>query len=175
MREILIAIGEDPDRDGLLQTPDRVARMYAEMFSGLRGDPREHLRKTFTQKYDEVVLVRDIEFASMCEHHLLPFTGTAHVAYLPAGKIVGLSKLARVVEAYSRRLQIQERLTEQIAEALWVNLNPKGVMVVVQATHSCMALRGVRKPGAVMVTSAIKGATWKPEVRAEAMALMGLT
>lgn len=157
VREILAAVGEDPDREGLLETPGRVARMYAEMFSGLHLEPSEHLQKFFTEKYDEVVLVRDISFCSMCEHHLLPFMGKAHIGYLPNGKVVGLSKLARVVEVVSRRPQVQERMTEQIAELLVSELDAKGVAVVVEATHSCMTIRGVRKPGSVCVTSAMKG------------------
>ena len=157
VREILAAVGEDPDREGLQETPGRVARMYAEMFSGLHTDPREHLQKFFTEKYDEVVLVRDISFCSMCEHHLLPFTGKAHIGYMPDGKVVGLSKLARVVEVVARRPQVQERMTEQIADLLVNELNAKGVAVVVEATHSCMTIRGVRKPGSLCVTSAMKG------------------
>jgi GTP cyclohydrolase I len=157
MREVLAAVGEDPDREGLLETPARVARMYAEMFSGLHADPREHLQKFFTEKYDEVVLVRDISFCSMCEHHLLPFTGKAHIGYMPNGKVVGLSKLARVVEVVARRPQVQERMTETIADLLVSELDAKGVAVVVEATHSCMTIRGVRKPGSLCVTSAMKG------------------
>jgi GTP cyclohydrolase I len=173
VREILAAVGDDPDRDGLLDTPDRVARMYAEMFSGLHSDPREHLRKTFTHKYDEVVLVRDIEFASMCEHHLLPFTGTAHVAYLPAGKVVGLSKLARVVDSLARRPQIQEQMTEQIADLLMEELGAKGVAVILEAEHTCMTIRGVNKPGSVTTTSAMRGAFRdNPSTRSEVMALI---
>jgi GTP cyclohydrolase I len=157
VREILAAVGEDPDREGLLETPARVARMYAEMFQGLRQDPREHLRKCFSEKYDEVVLVRDISFCSMCEHHLLPFTGWAHIGYVPNGKVLGLSKLARVVEAVARRPQVQERMTEQVANLLVDELNAKGVAVIVEASHSCMTIRGVRKPGSMCVTSAMKG------------------
>ncbi len=157
VREILAAVGEDPDREGLLETPSRVARMYAEMFAGLRSDPREHLRKVFTEKYDEVVLVRDISFCSMCEHHLLPFIGKAHIGYMPNGRVVGLSKLARVVEAVARRPQVQERMTETIADMLVSELDAKGVAVVVEASHSCMTIRGVRKPGSMCVTSAMKG------------------
>lgn len=157
VREILAAVGEDPDREGLLETPARVARMYAEMFSGLKTDPREHTRKFFTEQYDEVVLVRDISFCSMCEHHLLPFIGHAHVAYIPNGKVIGLSKIARVVEVISRRPQVQERMTEDIANLLVDELHAKGVAVVVEASHSCMTIRGVRKPGSSMVTSAMKG------------------
>lgn len=157
VREILLAVGEDPDREGLLETPARVGRMYAEMFAGLHQDPGEHLRKKFTQKYDEVVLVRDIEFASFCEHHLLPFTGKAHIAYLPEGSIAGLSKLARVVEVVSRRPQVQERMTVELADLLMKELEPKGVGVIVEATHSCMTIRGVRKPGSLCTTSAMRG------------------
>lgn len=157
VREILIAVGEDPDREGLLETPDRVARMYAELFAGLHQDPRVHLRKLFSEEYDEMVLVRDIDFNSMCEHHLLPFHGQAHIAYIPKGKVLGLSKLARIVEVVSRRPQVQERMTETIANLLVDELSPKGVAVVVEAEHSCMTIRGVRKPGSRCVTSAMKG------------------
>jgi len=157
VREILIAVGEDPDREGLLETPDRVARMYAELFAGLHQDPRIHLRKVFSEPYDEMVLVRDIDFNSMCEHHLLPFHGKAHIAYIPKGKVLGLSKLARIVEVVSRRPQVQERMTETIANLLVEELAPKGVAVVVEAEHSCMTIRGVRKPGSKCVTSAMKG------------------
>lgn len=157
VREILLAVGENPDREGLLETPARVARMYAEMFRGLRQDPREHVRKFFTERYDEVVLVRDISFCSMCEHHLLPFIGVAHVAYIPDGRVVGLSKVARVVEVLSRRPQVQERMTEEIANLLVEELGAKGVAVVIEAAHSCMTIRGIKKPGSSMVTSAMKG------------------
>jgi GTP cyclohydrolase I len=157
VREILSAVGEDPDREGLLETPARVARMYAELFSGLKVDPREHTQKFFTQQYDEVVLVRDISFNSMCEHHLLPFIGHAHVAYIPKGKVIGLSKIARVVEVISKRPQVQERMTEEIANLLVAELDAKGVAVVIEASHSCMTIRGIRKPGSSMVTSAMKG------------------
>jgi len=157
VREILLAVGEDPDRDGLRETPVRVARMYAEMFSGLQQDPRQHTKKFFEEKYDEVVLVRDISFCSMCEHHLLPFMGKAHIGYMPSGRVIGLSKLARVVEVIARRPQVQERLTEEIADLLVAELDARGVAVVIEATHSCMAIRGVRKPGSVCVTSAMKG------------------
>ena len=157
VREILAAVGEDPNREGLRETPARVARMYAELFAGLHDDPRVHLKKFFTEKYDEMVLVRDISFNSMCEHHLLPFTGVAHIGYVPSGKVVGLSKLARVVESVSRRPQVQERMTEEIANLLIDELAVKGVAVVIEATHSCMTIRGVRKPGSVCVTSAMKG------------------
>jgi GTP cyclohydrolase I len=157
VREILAAVGEDPDREGLLETPARVARMYAEMFGGLHLDPREHLQKFFTEEYDEVVLVKDISFCSMCEHHLLPFIGHAHLAYVPNGKVIGLSKLARVVEVVSRRPQVQERMTEEIAGLLVSELGAKGVAVVVEASHSCMTIRGIRKPGSMCVTSSMKG------------------
>ena len=157
VREILCAVGEDPDREGLLETPARVARMYAEMFSGLHSDPAVHLSKFFTEQYDEVVLVRDISFCSMCEHHLLPFMGKAHIGYIPNGKVVGLSKLARVVEEISRRPQVQERMTQEIANLLETEIDAKGVAVVVEATHTCMTIRGVRKPGSLCVTSAMKG------------------
>src|SRR5438270_11808271 len=157
VREILIAVGEDPDREGLLKTPNRVARSYAELMAGLADDPRRHLKTVFHERYDEVVLLRDIEFHSLCEHHLLPFTGRAHVAYLPDGKVVGLSKLARLVEGYARRPQVQERLTTQIADALMEELSPVGAACVVEASHTCMTVRGAKKPGSVMVTSALRG------------------
>ena len=157
VQEILLAVGEDPEREGLRETPARVARMYAEVFSGLKDDAAIHLRKTFTQKYDEMVLVKDITFESMCEHHLLPFIGKAHVAYLPNGKIVGLSKLARVIEVVSRRPQVQERITETVADLIEQELHPKGVAVVLEAEHFCMCMRGVRKPGSMTVTSAMRG------------------
>jgi GTP cyclohydrolase I len=157
VREILVAVGEDPDREGLLETPARVARMYAELFSGLHEDPRLYLRKFFSEQYDEVVLVRDISFNSMCEHHMLPFMGQAHIGYVPNGRVVGLSKLARVVEAVARRPQVQERMTETIANLLLEELEAKGVAVVVEATHTCMTIRGIRKPGSLCVTSAMKG------------------
>lgn len=157
VREILAAVGEDPDREGLLETPGRVARMYAEMFSGLRRDPRIHMQKVFTEKYDEVVLIKDITFCSMCEHHLLPFSGRAHVGYLPDGKVVGLSKLARVVEEFSRRPQVQERMTEHIADVIEQELGARGVAVVLEASHSCMTIRGIRKPGSMCMTSSMRG------------------
>lgn len=157
VREILAAVGDDPDREGLKETPARVARMYAEMFAGLHSDPRKHLKKVFTEKYDEVVLVKDISFNSMCEHHLLPFHGKAHIGYIPNGKVLGLSKLARVVEEVSKRPQVQERLTETIADLMVEELDPKGVAVVVEASHSCMTIRGIRKPGSMAVTSAMRG------------------
>jgi GTP cyclohydrolase IA len=157
VREILTAVGEDPDREGLRETPARVARMYAELFSGLHEDARVHVQKFFTEKYDEMVLVKDISFNSMCEHHLLPFTGKVHIGYVPNGRVIGLSKLARVVEVVSKRPQVQERMTEHIANLLIEELEVKGVAVVVEATHTCMTIRGVRKPGSLCVTSAMKG------------------
>ena len=173
IREILIAVGEDPDREGLRETPARVARMYAELFSGLHEDPRVHLRKFFTEKYDEIVLVRDIAFESVCEHHLMPFMGKAHIGYLPNGRVIGLSKLARVVEGVSRRPQVQERMTETIADLLMKELEARGVAVVIEAVHTCMTVRGVRKPGSVCVTSAMKGAfRSSPTTRAEIMTLI---
>ncbi|HPP52560.1 MAG TPA: GTP cyclohydrolase I FolE [Thermoguttaceae bacterium] len=173
VREILLAVGEDPDREGLRETPNRVARMYAELFSGLREDPREHLQKFFPEKYDEIVLVRNIGFHSVCEHHLLPFMGNAHIGYIPDGRVVGLSKLARVVESVARRPQVQERMTEQIADLLIQELRVKGVAVVVEAIHTCMIIRGVRKPGSVCVTSAMKGIfRTNPSSRAEVMTLI---
>jgi len=173
VREILLAIGEDPDREGLAETPERVARMYAEMFAGLHRDPREHLRKNFTQKYDEMVLVKDIAFESMCEHHLLPFFGKAHVAYLPNGKLIGLSKLGRVVEVLSRRPQLQERITEQLADLLMEELHARGVGVILEASHTCMTVRGIRKPGSLCTTSAMRGVFKDNQsTRAELMALV---
>ncbi len=157
VREILEAIGEDPDRSSLLETPARVARMYAELFSGLHSDPSRHLHRVFEETYDELVLVRDISFNSMCEHHLLPFMGVAHVGYLPRGKVVGLSKLARVVDEISRRPQVQERMTHQIADLMNEELDAKGVVVVIEAEHTCMTIRGVKKPGSLTVTSAVRG------------------
>lgn len=173
VREILLAIGEDPERSSLAETPGRVARMYAELFSGLKGDPGRHLKRVFQEEYDELVLVRDISFNSMCEHHLLPFMGVAHVGYLPRGKITGLSKLARVVEEISRRPQVQERMTHQIADLISSELDAKGVVVVIEATHTCMTIRGVRKPGSLTVTSAVRG-LFRSNLssRAEAMALI---
>jgi GTP cyclohydrolase I len=159
VREILLAIGEDPDRDGLVETPARVARMYEEIFGGMRQNPSEYLQTTFEADHDEMVLVRDITMYSACEHHLLPWIGKAHVAYIPNddGRVTGLSKLARLVDAYAKRPQVQERLTSQIADELARNLQPKGVMVVIEAEHLCMTMRGIRKPGAVTVTSAVRG------------------
>jgi GTP cyclohydrolase I len=173
VREILLAVGEDPDREGLLKTPNRVARAYTELMAGLGQDPRAHLKTVFHERYDEVVLLRDIEFHSLCEHHLLPFTGRAHVAYLPDGKVVGLSKLARLVEGYARRPQVQERLTTQIADALMEELSPIGAACVIEATHTCMTIRGAKKPGSTMVTSALRGIFKEnPSSRAEILTLM---
>lgn len=173
VREILEAVGEDPDREGLLETPARVARMYAELFSGLHLDPGRHLKKVFQETYDEMVLVRDISFNSMCEHHMLPFMGVAHVGYVPNGKVAGLSKLARVVEEVSKRPQVQERMTHQIADLMTNELDAKGVIVVLEATHSCMTIRGIRKPGSLTITSAVRGLLRTNEsTRAEAMSLI---
>ena len=175
VRELLIAIGEDPEREGLRGTPHRVARAYAELTAGLRQSPSEVLTTTFDLGHDEMVLVKDIELFSLCEHHLVPFHGVAHVGYIPnaSGHITGLSKLARLVDGYARRPQVQERLTTQIAEALVRRLHPVGVIVVIEAEHLCMGMRGIRKPGAVTVTSAVRGA-FKTEARtrAEAMSLI---
>ena len=159
VREILIAIGEDPDRDGLLNTPDRVARMYAEVFAGMRDDPSAHLQVVFEADHDEMVMVRDIALTSMCEHHLVPFMGKAHIAYIPGsdGRVTGLSKIARLVDAYAKRPQVQERLTAQIADEIETTLKPRGVLVVIEAEHLCMSMRGVKKPGATTVTSAVRG------------------
>ena len=173
VREILLAIGEDPDREGLLRTPNRVARAYGELMAGLQDEPKRHLKTVFHERYDEIVLLRGIEFHSLCEHHLLPFTGKAHVAYLPDGKVVGLSKLARLVEGYARRPQVQERLTTQIADALMDELQPLGAACVIEATHTCMTIRGAKKHGAIMVTSALRGIFKEnPSSRAEMLALM---
>lgn len=173
VREILLAVGEDPDREGLLETPERVARMYTEMFSGLHKDPREPLQKTFTVKYDEMVLVKDIRFESICEHHLLPFMGKAHIAYLPDGKVLGLSKLARIVEIMSRRPQVQERMTEELADLIMDEIKPRGVGVVLEAMHTCMAIRGIRKPDALATTSAMRGGFKdNPATRSEFMSLV---
>jgi len=157
VRQILGAIGEDPEREGLRETPRRVAAMYEELFSGMFEDPARHLVVNFTEQYDEMVVLRDVPFYSMCEHHLLPFMGKAHVAYLPRGKVVGISKLARVVGVCARRPQVQERLTSQIADLLMSKLNAKGAGVILEAEHTCMTIRGVRKPGSIMVTSAMRG------------------
>ena len=173
VREILIAVGEDPDREGLVETPDRVARMYSEVFHGLHLDPNVHLKKLFTQKYDEMVLIKDIRFESFCEHHLLPFVGSAHVAYIPNGKVIGLSKIPRVIDVLAKRPQMQERLTEELAELLMRELDAKGVAVVVEASHSCMTIRGVHKPNSSFVTSAMRGAfKERLATRSEVMSLI---
>ena len=173
VREFLLGVGEDPDRDGLRDTPGRVARACAEVFAGVAADPAEILATTFDLGHDELVLVRDIDVASMCEHHLLPFTGVAHVAYIPSSHLItGLSKLARLVDAFARRPQVQERLTSQIADALVEHLKPAGVLVVLECEHMCMTMRGVRKPGSKTVTSAVRGALRNPATRAEAMSLI---
>lgn len=174
VREILVAIGEDPDRDGLRDTPARVARAYREMFRGLRERPEDVLTTTFDLGHDELVLVKDIELASSCEHHLVPFYGSAHIGYIPSadGRITGLSKLARLVDVYAKRPQVQERLTTQVAEAIVEILRPRGVIVVIEAEHLCMTMRGVRKPGAKTVTSAVRGVLRDPATRAEAMGLI---
>jgi GTP cyclohydrolase I len=174
IRDLLRAVGEDPDREGLRDTPARVARAYAEIFAGLRADPAEVLTTTFDLGHEEMVLVKDIEVYSTCEHHLVPFHGVAHVGYIPdaSGRITGLSKLARLVDLYARRPQVQERLTSQIADALVEHLEPRGVIVVVECEHLCMAMRGVRKPGSRTVTSAVRGEMRKPATRAEAMSLI---
>lgn len=174
VREILLAVGEDPDRSGLVDTPRRVAKAYAEVFAGLHQDPAELLATTFDLEHEEMVLVKDIALYSTCEHHLVPFHGTAHVGYIPSheGKVTGLSKLARLVEIYARRPQVQERLTTQIADALVKHLNPRGAIVVLECEHMCMSMRGVRKPGARTVTSAVRGQLHEPATRAEAMSLI---
>ena len=176
VREILEAIGEDPDRDGLLRTPARVAAMYEEIFSGLHEDPAEHLNVTFEANHDEMVMVRDIPLFSSCEHHLIPFHGMAHVAYIPGldGRITGLSKIARLVEGFARRPQVQERLTTQIADALVETLQPRGVFVLIQCEHLCMSMRGVKKAGSLTVTSAVRGLFKdNPATRAEAISFIG--
>lgn len=157
VNEILLAIGEDTEREGLKATPKRVADMYAELLAGRGQDPKKYLRSVFKEDYDEIVLLRDIPFYSICEHHMMPFIGTAHVAYLPKGMVLGVSKLARIVDCFAHRLQVQERLTSQIADFLMDNLKPKGVAVVLEASHSCITIRGVMKPGSVMITSALRG------------------
>jgi GTP cyclohydrolase I len=175
VRELLIAIGEDPDREGLRDTPARVARSYRELFAGLHIDPADVLERTFSEDHDELVLVRDIPMFSMCEHHLLPFHGVAHVAYIPAvdGRVTGLSKLARLVDLYARRPQVQERLTRQVADALHQRLGARGVLVVIDAEHQCMSARGVRKPGARTTTSAVRGILkTSASTRAEALGLI---
>ena len=157
VKEILLAVGEDVDREGLLDTPARVARMYEELLSGMRENPELHLESVFTEQCDEIVLLRDIPFHSLCEHHMLPFIGRAHVAYLPSGKVLGVSKMARIVDSFAKRLQCQERLTSQVAELMMDHLRPQGVAVVLEASHSCMTIRGIHKPGSTMVTSALRG------------------
>jgi len=172
VREILIAIGEDPDREGLKDTPKRVAKMYEEVLGGYNDSPDNHL-VLFTEKYDEMIIVKDIPIYSMCEHHMLPFFGKAHVAYIPGdSKVTGLSKLARIVDVYAKRLQLQERMTEQIADAIMEKLGAKGVMVVVEAQHLCMIMRGVKKPGSYTVTSSVKGVMRKEPTRMEALFLI---
>ncbi|HEV7148567.1 MAG TPA: GTP cyclohydrolase I FolE [Pedococcus sp.] len=174
IRELLLAVGEDPDREGLKETPARVARAYGEFFAGLSLDPAEVLSKTFEIEHEEMILVRDIEVYSMCEHHLVPFHGVAHVGYIPAkdGRVTGLSKIARLVEMYARRPQVQERLTTQIADALVTHLKAQGVIVVVECEHLCMSMRGIRKPGSRTITSAVRGQLRDPATRAEAMSLL---
>ena len=174
VREILIAVGEDPDREGLVETPRRVAKSYAEVFAGLHQNPADLLATTFDIDHEEMVLVKDIPFYSTCEHHLVPFHGTAHIGYIPSheGKVTGLSKLARLVEVFARRPQVQERLTTQIVDALMEHLEPKGAIVVVECEHMCMSMRGVRKPGAKTVTSAVRGQLRETATRAEAMSLI---
>ena len=174
VRELLLAVGEDPDREGLQETPARVARAYAETFAGLYQDPADVLSTTFDIGHDEMVLVKDIELYSTCEHHLVPFHGVAHVGYIPGtdGRVTGLSKLARLVEGYARRPQVQERLTSQVADAMVDRLDPRGVIVVVEAEHLCMSMRGIRKPGSRTLTSAVRGGMHNPATRAEAMCLI---
>jgi GTP cyclohydrolase I len=174
VHDLLVAIGENPDRDGLRETPGRVARAYREIFAGLWQEPEDVLTTTFDLGHDEMVLVKDIEVRSVCEHHLVPFTGVAHVGYIPsqAGRITGLSKLARLVDVFARRPQVQERMTTQIADSLMRILDPRGVIVVVECEHLCMSMRGIRKPGAITVTSAVRGQLRDPATRAEAMSLI---
>ena len=173
VKEILLAIGEDTNREGLKRTPERVGKMYAELLAGMRENPKDHLRSVFTENYDEIVLLRDIPFYSICEHHLMPFIGSAHVAYLPTGMVLGVSKLARIVDCFARRLQTQERLTYQIADFIMDSLHPQGVAVVLEASHSCTTIRGIKKPGSTMVTSALRGIFKKdPRTRSEVLSLM---
>ena len=174
IRDLLIAVGENPDRDGLRDTPDRVARSYREIFAGMWLEPEDVLTTTFDLGHDEMVLVKDIEVRSVCEHHLVPFTGVAHVGYIPSGegRITGLSKLARLVDVYARRPQVQERMTTQVADALMRILEPRGVIVVIECEHLCMSMRGIRKPGASTITSAVRGQLREPATRAEAMSLI---
>ena len=171
--EILLAVGEDPKREGLGGTPKRVANMYAELLAGMHEDPKEHVTSVFHEGYDEIVLLRDVPFYSVCEHHMMPFIGKIHIAYLPDGKVLGVSKLARIVDCFARRLQVQERLTSQVADFLMDNLKPKGAAVVIEASHSCMTIRGIKKPGSVMVTSALRGIFIRdPRSRSEVLGLM---
>jgi GTP cyclohydrolase I len=173
VREILTAVGEDVGREGLKATPARVAAMYQELLAGTSQDPAQHVQTVFNENYDEIVLLRDIPFYSICEHHLMPFIGSAHVAYLPAGVVLGVSKLARIVDCFARRLQVQERLTEQIADFIMKSVKPMGVAVVLEASHSCMTIRGIKKPGSVMVTSSVRGIFRKdPRSRSEVMSLI---
>ncbi len=173
VKEILIAVGEDTEREGLKKTPERVARMYAELLGGMHEDPKKHPRSTITENYDAIVLLRYIPFYSICEHHLMPFIGSAHVAYLPTGTVLGVSKLARIVDCYARRLQTQERLTFQIADFLMESLKSQGVAVIIESSHSCMTIRGIKKPGSVMVTSALRGLFRRdPKSRNEVLSLM---
>ncbi|MFA6185848.1 MAG: GTP cyclohydrolase I FolE [Phycisphaerae bacterium] len=173
VKEILLALGENPNREGLKLTPKRVAKMYAELLSGPSENPKEFVKSIFKEKCDEVVLLRDIPFSSICEHHLMPFIGKAHIAYLPGDFVIGVSKLARIVDSFAKRLQVQERLTSQIADFLIDTLNPQGVAVVLEASHSCMTIRGIKKPGSVMITSAIRGIFKRdPRSRAEVMSLI---
>jgi GTP cyclohydrolase I len=173
VKEILLAVGEDTKREGLKKTPERVARMYAELLGGMHEDPKKHLSSLFTENYDEIVLLRDVPFYSICEHHLMPFIGSANVAYLPSGTVLGVSKLARIVDCFARRLQTQERLTYQIADFIMNSLKPQGVAVVLESSHSCMTIRGIKKPGSVMVTSALRGIFKRdPRSRSEVLSLM---
>jgi len=173
VRQILQAIGEDSTRGGIRGTPARVAAMYKELTAGMDEDPKKHLKSVFAENYNEIVLLRDVSFYSICEHHLMPFIGTAHVAYLPKGRVIGVSKLARIVDCFAHRLQVQERLTDQIADFLMNNLGAQGVAVVLEASHSCMTIRGIKKPGSAMVTSSLRGIFKKdPRSRSEIMSLM---
>jgi GTP cyclohydrolase IA len=173
VKEILIAVGEDPGREGLKDTPARVARMYAELFRGMCEDPKKHTQSIFHEDYNEIVILKDIPFSSTCEHHLMPFIGKAHLAYLPDNAVIGLSKLARIVDCFAKRPQIQERMTVEIADFLMKSLNPKGVAVVIEASHSCMTVRGVNKPGSSMVTSALRGIFIRDQrSRAEVLSLI---
>ena len=173
VKEILLAVGEDTEREGLKKTPKRVGKMYAELLAGMRENPKDHLRSVFKENYDEIVLLRDIPFYSICEHHLMPFIGSADVAYVPSGMVLGVSKLARIVDCFARRLQTQEGLTFQIADFIMDSLHPLGVAVVLEASHSCMTIRGIKKPGSTMVTSALRGIFMKdPRTRSEVLSLM---